>query len=264
MTVEKNMSFGLRIAGTPKAEVTRRVRHTAEMLQLGALLDRKPAQLSGGQRQRVAIGRALVREAGVYLFDEPLSNLDAKLRAELRRELKLLHQRLGSTMIYVTHDQAEAMTLATRIVVMQGGRIQQIGTPAEVYETPANRFVAGFLGSPSMNFVDGSIDAAGCFSAGSVTLQLARPVAPGAVTLAARPEHLRIDEHGPLHASVTLVEPMGNHQVVWLDCAGQALSAIVHDARPLAAGQSVRFAIDAQRVSLFDGSTGNRVQSGMP
>jgi multiple sugar transport system ATP-binding protein len=264
MTVEKNMSFGLRIAGTPKAEVTRRVRHTAEMLQLGALLDRKPAQLSGGQRQRVAIGRALVREAGVYLFDEPLSNLDAKLRAELRRELKLLHQRLGSTMIYVTHDQAEAMTLATRIVVMQGGRIQQIGTPAEVYETPANRFVAGFLGSPSMNFIDGSIDAAGRFSAGAVTLQLARPVAAGAVTLAARPEHLRIDEHGPLQASVTLVEPMGNHQVVWLDCAGQALSAIVHDARPLAAGQSVRFAIDAQRVSLFDGSTGNRLQSGMP
>jgi multiple sugar transport system ATP-binding protein len=264
MTVEKNMSFGLRIAGTPKAEVTRRVRHTAEMLQLGALLDRKPAQLSGGQRQRVAIGRALVREAGVYLFDEPLSNLDAKLRAELRRELKLLHQRLGSTMIYVTHDQAEAMTLATRIVVMQGGRIQQIGTPAEVYETPANRFVAGFLGSPSMNFIDGSIDATGSFSADGVTLQLARPVAAGAVTLAARPEHLRIDEHGALQASVTLVEPMGNHQVVWLDWAGQALSAIVHDARPLAAGQSVRFAIDADRVSLFAQSTGNRVQTGMP
>ena len=240
MTVEKNMSFGLRIAGTPKAEVTRRVRHTAEMLQLDALLDRKPAQLSGGQRQRVAIGRALVREAGVYLFDEPLSNLDAKLRAELRRELKLLHQRLGSTMIYVTHD------------------------PAEVYETPANRFVAGFLGSPSMNFIDGSLDASGRFSAGAVTLQLARPVAAGAVTLAARPEHLRIDDQGPLQASVTLVEPMGNHQVVWLDCAGQALSAIVHDARSLAAGQSVRFAIDAQRVSLFDGATGNRLQSGMP
>ncbi|MEM8512349.1 multiple sugar transport system ATP-binding protein [Massilia sp. MP_M2] len=261
MTVEKNMSFGLRIAGTPKAEVTCRVRRTAEMLQLDTLLDRKPAQLSGGQRQRVAIGRALVREAGVYLFDEPLSNLDAKLRAELRRELKLLHQRLGSTMIYVTHDQAEAMTLATRIVVMQGGRIQQIGTPAEVYDTPANRFVAGFLGSPSMNFIDGSIDATGGFCAGGVTLQLARPAAAGTVTLAARPEHIRIDEHGPLQANVTLVEPMGNHQVVWLDCAGQALSAIVHDARPLAAGQSVRCAIDADRVSLFDGSTGNRLQS---
>ncbi|MEW7849548.1 ABC transporter ATP-binding protein [Massilia aurea] len=259
MTVEKNMSFGLRISGTPKAEVTRRVRRTAEMLQLDALLDRKPAQLSGGQRQRVAIGRALVREAGVYLFDEPLSNLDAKLRAELRRELKLLHQTLGSTMIYVTHDQAEAMTLATRIVVMQGGRIQQIGTPAEVYDTPANRFVAGFLGSPSMNFVDGDIDANGRFSAGTFTVQIRRGGGAGAVTLAARPEHIHIDDHGPLCASVTLVEPMGNHQVVWLDCAGQALSSIVHDARPLVAGQAVRFAIDAGRVSLFDRATGKRL-----
>ena len=258
MTVEKNMSFGLTIAGTPKAEVTRRVRKTAEMLQLDALLDRKPSQLSGGQRQRVAIGRALVREAGVYLFDEPLSNLDAKLRAELRRELKMLHQTLGSTMIYVTHDQAEAMTLATRIVVMQAGRIQQIGTPAEVYDTPANRFVAGFLGSPSMNFIDGEIDAAGRFGAGAVTLALAGGTQAGVVTLAARPEHIHIDDNGPLHASVTLVEPMGNHQVVWLDCGGQALSCIEHDGRPLATGQAVRFAIDTGRVSLFDPENGER------
>ncbi|WP_137172513.1 ABC transporter ATP-binding protein [Massilia sp. HP4] len=259
MTVEKNMSFGLKIAGTPKAEVARRVRKTAEMLQLDALLERKPSQLSGGQRQRVAIGRALVREAGVYLFDEPLSNLDAKLRAELRRELKMLHQTLGSTMVYVTHDQAEAMTLATRIVVMQAGRIQQIGTPAEVYDLPANRFVAGFLGSPSMNFVEGSIDAQGCFSAGAITLSLAGGKAAAAVTLAARPEHIHVDDNGPLHATVTLVEPMGNHQVVWLDCSGQALSCIVHDARPLASGQAVRFAIDAARVSLFDPKNGQRL-----
>lgn len=259
MTVEKNMSFGLKIAGTPRAEVQRRVRKTAEMLQLDALLDRKPSQLSGGQRQRVAIGRALVREAGVYLFDEPLSNLDAKLRAELRRELKMLHQTLGSTMVYVTHDQAEAMTLATRIVVMQGGRIQQIGTPAEVYDTPANRFVAGFLGSPSMNFIEGSVDAQGGFSAGAVTLPLAGGTAAGEVTLAARPEHIHVDDHGPMNATVTLVEPMGNHQVVWLDCAGQALSCIVHDARPLASGQAVRFAIDAARVSLFDPKNGQRL-----
>ena len=259
MSVEQNMSFGLKIAGTPKAEVLRRVRRTAEMLQLDALLERKPAQLSGGQRQRVAIGRALVREAGVYLFDEPLSNLDAKLRAELRRELKLLHQTLGSTMIYVTHDQAEAMTLATRIVVMQGGRIQQIGTPADVYDTPANRFVAGFLGSPSMNFIEGSVDAQGSFAAGAITLPLGRADAAGAVTLAARPEHLHVDDNGPLDARVTLVEPMGNHQVVWLDCAGQQLSCIVHDARPLATGQAVRFGIDAGRVSLFDPASGQRV-----
>lgn len=257
MSVEKNMSFGLKIAGTPKAEIQRRVRRTAEMLQLDALLERKPSQLSGGQRQRVAIGRALVREAGVYLFDEPLSNLDAKLRAELRRELKLLHQTLGSTMVYVTHDQAEAMTLATRIVVMQGGRIQQIGTPAEVYDRPANRFVAGFLGSPSMNFVDGSVDAQGRFSAGALNMALPT-TKQGAVTLAARPEHLHIDDNGPMSGTVTLVEPMGNHQVVWIDCGGQALSLIEHDARPLASGQTVRFAIDAARVSLFDQGSGQR------
>ena len=254
MTVEKNMSFGLRISGAPKAEIQRRVKRAAEMLQLESLLDRKPAQLSGGQRQRVAIGRALVREAGVYLFDEPLSNLDAKLRAELRRELKLLHAALGSTMIYVTHDQAEAMTLATRIVVMQGGRIQQIGTPAEVYERPANRFVAGFLGSPSMNFVDGQLDAGRRFSAGALQLDLPLDCAapPGAVTLAVRPEDIHLHDGGPLQATVTLVEPMGNHQVIWLDCGGHNLSAIVHDARILAPGQAVRFAIDAARISLFD------------
>ena len=258
MSVEKNMSFGLKIAGTPKAEVQRRVRRTAQMLQLDALLERKPSQLSGGQRQRVAIGRALVREAGVYLFDEPLSNLDAKLRAELRRELKMLHHTLGSTMVYVTHDQAEAMTLATRIVVMQAGRIQQIGTPAEVYDRPANRFVAGFLGSPSMNFIDGSIDASGRFSAGVLDLHLPQ-AAPGGVTLAARPEHIHIDDNGPLNGTVTLVEPMGNHQVVWIDCGGHSLSAIEHGARVLAGGQAVRFAIDAGRVSLFDPKQGHRL-----
>jgi multiple sugar transport system ATP-binding protein len=265
MTVEKNMSFGLRISGAPKAEINRRVQKAAEMLQLESLLDRKPAQLSGGQRQRVAIGRALVREAGVYLFDEPLSNLDAKLRAELRRELKMLHRALGSTMIYVTHDQAEAMTLATRIVVMQGGRIQQIGTPGEVYERPANRFVAGFLGSPSMNFVDGrldgELDVQRRFSAGALALTLAPDCVapPGAVTLAVRPEDIHLVPDGPLHASVTLVEPMGNHQVVWLDCGGHQLSSIVHDPRPLCTGQTVRFDIDVARVSLFDPASGQRL-----
>jgi multiple sugar transport system ATP-binding protein len=260
MTVEKNMSFGLRISGTPKPEVQRRVRRAAEMLQLDALLDRKPAQLSGGQRQRVAIGRALVREAGVYLFDEPLSNLDAKLRTELRRELKMLHQTLGSTMIYVTHDQAEAMTLATRIVVMQGGRIQQIGTPCEVYDRPANRFVAGFLGSPSMNFIEGEVDVHGRFGAGALSLALADgSVLPGAAVLGARPEHLHIRPDGPLEGRITLVEPMGNHQVVWLDCGGHALSCMVHEPQPMASGQSVRFAIDAARVSLFDPASGRRL-----
>src|SRR5580698_4157502 len=157
MNVERNLSFALRINGTPKAEIERRVTRASEMLQLGPLLKRKPAQLSGGQRQRVAIGRAIVREADVFLFDEPLSNLDAKLRTELRRELKQLHKRLNATMIYVTHDQVEAMTLATSMAVMRGGVIQQIGTPAEVYARPDNLFVATFLGSPAMNLLNGRL-----------------------------------------------------------------------------------------------------------
>jgi multiple sugar transport system ATP-binding protein len=263
MTVEANMSFGLRISGTPKAEVQRRVRETAALLQLDSLLSRKPAQLSGGQRQRVAIGRALVRQARVLLFDEPLSNLDAKLRAELRRELKLLHQALGSTMIYVTHDQAEAMTLASRIVVMQGGRIQQIGTPAEVYARPANRFVAGFLGSPAMSFVEGGLDASGRFAADGLSL-LPAPGCCGAAqharpaVLGVRPEHVCL-EQGPLEGEVSLVEPMGNHQVVWLRCAGHVLGALDHDGRSFAPGQRVSFGIDAARVSLFDPGSGVRL-----
>jgi multiple sugar transport system ATP-binding protein len=261
MTVEANMSFGLRIAGTPKDEIRRRVARAASMLQLDALLSRKPAQLSGGQRQRVAIGRALVREARVFLFDEPLSNLDAKLRAELRRELKLLHQALGSTMIYVTHDQVEAMTLASRIVVMDRGDIQQVGTPAEVYERPANRFVAGFLGSPPMTFIDGEIDVAGRFHAGAIALAAAAGGAvraAGPVVLGVRPEHVTIGA-GPLRAEVTLVEPMGNHQVVWLRCGANAIGALVHDARVFVPGEQVGFAIDAARVSLFDPQDGRRL-----
>ncbi len=262
MTVEANMSFGLRVAGTPKAEIRRRVARAAEMLQLDALLSRKPAQLSGGQRQRVAIGRALVREARVFLFDEPLSNLDAKLRAELRRELKLLHQTLGATMIYVTHDQVEAMTLASRIVVMQAGRIQQVGTPAEVYERPANRFVAGFLGAPAMAFIDGAFDGAGGFRAGALALDLGAPAATGkagAAVLGVRPEHVTIEPGAALQAEVTLIEPMGNHQVVWLRCGGHQLSSLVHDTRVFQPGQRVGLALDAARVSLFDPGDGRRL-----
>jgi multiple sugar transport system ATP-binding protein len=261
MTVEGNMSFGLRVNGTPKAEIARRVTRAADMLQLGPLLKRKPAQLSGGQQQRVAIGRALVREAGVFLFDEPLSNLDAKLRAELRRELKLLHQKLGSTMVYVTHDQVEAMTLATRIVVMRGGQVQQVGAPAEVYETPANLFVAGFLGAPAMNFIPGALDGAGRFAAGALALELPAGAIHGArpAVLGVRPEHITLAAGAPLAATVTLVEPMGNHQIVWLDAGGHLLSALVHDDRVFAAGQTVAFAVDASRVSLFDPASEQRL-----
>jgi multiple sugar transport system ATP-binding protein len=261
MTVEDNMSFGLRIAGTPKAEIRRRVDRAAAMLQLDSLLRRKPAQLSGGQRQRVAIGRALVREAKVFLFDEPLSNLDAKLRAELRRELKLLHQTLGSTMIYVTHDQVEAMTLASRIVVMEKGAIQQIGTPLDVYDRPANRFVAGFLGAPAMAFVDGELGADGRFRADGIELAPAHEACPAAqaAVLGVRPEHVDIRADGSLQGEVTLVEPMGNHHVVWLRCGKSLLASLVHDARRCAPGDKVAFAIDAARVSLFDPQTGNRL-----
>jgi multiple sugar transport system ATP-binding protein len=259
MTVEHNMSFGLRIAGTPKAEIRRRVDRAAAMLQLDALLNRKPSQLSGGQRQRVAIGRALVREAQVFLFDEPLSNLDAKLRAELRRELKLLHRTLGSTMIYVTHDQVEAMTLASRIVVMEKGEIRQIGTPLDVYERPANRFVAGFLGAPAMAFVDGMLDDAGRFTGDGITLACVHAGTAQAAVLGVRPEHVTIRADGPMTGEVTLVEPMGNHHVVWLRCGAATLASLVHDACRHAPGDRVGFAIDAARVSLFDAQTGNRL-----
>jgi multiple sugar transport system ATP-binding protein len=259
MTVEKNMSFGLRIAGTPKAEIARRVARAAEMLHLDALLARKPAQLSGGQRQRVAIGRALVREAGVFLFDEPLSNLDAKLRAELRRELKLLHQNLRSTMIYVTHDQVEAMTLATRIVVMKAGKVQQIGAPAEVYERPANLFVAGFLGTPAMNFIDGALDAGGRFVSPALTLQLDARGHAADVVLGIRPEHILIGESGPFEGTVALTEPMGNHQIVWIAVGERRLSAIVNDTRVFSLGQPLRFGVDAARASLFDKTSEQRL-----
>jgi multiple sugar transport system ATP-binding protein len=248
MNVERNMSFGLRVAGCPKPEIARRVERASKMLQLDALLARKPAQLSGGQRQRVAIGRALVREAEVFLFDEPLSNLDAKLRTELRRELKALHQELGATMIYVTHDQVEAMTLATRVAVMRGGRIQQIGAPGEVYARPANMFVAGFLGSPSMNFIDGQ----------------AVP-APGAPAIEAvlgiRPEHvaLRPGSDAFPGARITLVEPMGAHEVVWLDMQGQRLAAIAPATGEFQPGAVVGVQMDLDRASLFDRKSEDRL-----
>jgi multiple sugar transport system ATP-binding protein len=261
MTVERNMSFGPRVAGVPKAEIEKRVARAAEMLHLTPLLDRKPAQLSGGQRQRVAIGRALVREAGVFLFDEPLSNLDAKLRAELRRELKLLHQTLGNTMIYVTHDQVEAMTLASRIVVMKSGVIQQIGTPSEVYDRPGNLFVAGFLGAPAMNFVPARVGADGRSLEGALNLQLAegRVKAGQNVVLGVRPEHMRLQSDGRWRATVELVEPMGNHQVVWMKLGEQGFSVVVHDGRRISAGEALALDIDESALNVFDAASEQRL-----
>ncbi len=264
MTVEQNMSFGLRINGVPRPEIQSRIARVAEMLQLQALLQRKPAQLSGGQRQRVAIGRALVREARVFLFDEPLSNLDAKLRTELRRELKLLHQNLGSTMLYVTHDQVEAMTLASRIVVMRAGKIQQLGTPAEVYERPANLFVAGFLGAPAMNFMSGKLGVDRHFRNEEMSLDLQSYTLQTEeqereVTLGIRPEHMHLHENGAHSGTISLLEPMGNHQLLWLNVGKRQLCLLDHENRQFGLQQAVRFNIQTDRVSLFDLRTGLRL-----
>ena len=241
------------------------------MLHLEDYLGRKPSQLSGGQRQRVAIGRALVRDAGVYLFDEPLSNLDAKLRAELRRELKRLHQEIGSTMIYVTHDQIEALTLANRIAVMRGGKIQQVDAPEVIYERPENLFVAGFLGSPSMNFVRGELNCiGGCttFNASGLTLDLSsyacRETASGSrsVVLGFRPEHVAIagaDERIDFTGRVSVTEPMGDHQIVWIDFNDQSIALTIDKMRDIRLDVPINLMIDTRRISLFDAATEKRL-----
>jgi multiple sugar transport system ATP-binding protein len=271
MTVERNLSFGLRISGMRASEIEARVDKAAHMLQLTELLQRKPAQLSGGQRQRVAIGRALVRDAKVFLLDEPLSNLDAKLRAELRRELKQLHQSLGATMVHVTHDQVEAMTLATRIAVMRAGRILQFDTPDRVYASPANLFVAGFLGSPSMNFVTGRLARDGQrlrFEATALQVDVSGyafilPPADGQpAVLGIRPEHLHsIGGEAPRHAQarVSLIEPMGSNKIAWLDAQGTTLAMQVEPMATLELGAALNLALDAAQVSLFDPASERRL-----
>src|SRR5690606_27573388 len=237
MTVEGNLSFGLKNAGVPKEEIAKRVARAAEILQIEPLLKRKPSALSGGQRQRVAIGRALVRDVDVFLFDEPLSNLDAKLRSELRVEIKRLHQKLGNTMIYVTHDQIEAMTLADRIAVMRGGIIQQLDTPQAIYSRPKNRFVAGFIGSPSMNFIEGRLEqreGAWVFEAADLSVPLSTypfqetNLSPRAATLGVRPEHVGLNtgEGWPFEVerSVGVVEPMRSHTLAWNRVPGHDVS----------------------------------------
>ncbi|TWI69420.1 carbohydrate ABC transporter ATP-binding protein, CUT1 family (TC 3.A.1.1.-) [Pseudoduganella lurida] len=262
MNVERNMSFGLRISGTPKDEIARRVERAAGLLQLGPLLKRKPGELSGGQRQRVAIGRAIVREADVFLFDEPLSNLDAKLRTELRRELKGLHQRLGATMIYVTHDQVEAMTLADRMAVMKGGAIQQFDTPDAIYRAPENLFVATFLGSPGMNLFHGHLDTSSgiWFRSEHLALDVSHyafrqsPAHRQAVVLGVRPEDVDVRDDGACRAPVALVEAMGAHRIVWHSFHGTQVAAIVQDDR---AGGA--FSLRPEQVSLFDETSTQRL-----
>ncbi len=266
MTVEKNLSFGLRVAGLPKNEIDTRIKRAAEILQIEPLLQRKPAALSGGQRQRVAIGRALVRDVDVFLFDEPLSNLDAKLRSELRVEIKRLHQKLGNTMIYVTHDQIEALTLADRIAVMKGGVVQQLADPLTIYNRPKNRFVAGFLGSPSMNFFSGEITATHgkpVFYIGEAAVPLdgyAGELTPGQkATLGVRPEHIRFEAEDGFEATVELDEPMGADSLVWLRLNGHPLSARVEAGKRYRAGEKVRIGFKPDMLSLFDAQTEERL-----
>ncbi|MET0210087.1 MAG: sn-glycerol-3-phosphate ABC transporter ATP-binding protein UgpC [Burkholderiaceae bacterium] len=261
MSVFDNMAFGLRNIGLPDAQVRQRVDTAARMLELDALLQRRPAQLSGGQRQRVAIGRAVVKEPQAFLFDEPLSNLDAKLRNRTRIELARLHKRLGATMVFVTHDQVEAMTLADRVVVMNGGRIDQVGPPMEIYQRPRTRFVAGFVGSPAMNVinaerlpdVDGRVSV--LLPGGAAVLT---QVAGGAVTgtglsIGVRPEGIKLSADGPLAGCVELIERLGERSLAHIGLAdGTVIVAEVSRETPPAMGEGVRLSLDLAQTHVFD------------
>jgi multiple sugar transport system ATP-binding protein len=266
MTVRDNMAFGLKIAGLPREEINRRVNNAAELLQITQLLRRRPAEISGGQRQRVAMGRAIVRDVGLFLFDEPLSNLDAQLRSELRVEIKRLHQRLGATMIYVTHDQIEALTLADRIAVMKDGVIQQLGTPDEVFFKPQSRYVASFMGSPKMNFFEAEIvDEGRTARIGDCSVPIAgyeahKPLGPMRVELGIRPEHILLSSSGgQMDASVELVEPMGSESVVWTTVAGRPLSIMVQGQERPRIGDRLSLTLPAAQINLFDIDSGRRV-----
>ncbi|MQY45798.1 sn-glycerol-3-phosphate ABC transporter ATP-binding protein UgpC [Rhizobiales bacterium RZME27] len=262
MTVATNMGFSLEHRGASKAEITERVNWAAGILGLGNLLDRYPRQLSGGQRQRVAMGRAIVRNPQVFLFDEPLSNLDAKLRVVMRGEIKALHQKLKTTTIYVTHDQVEAMTMADRIVVLNGGRVEQIGAPLDLYDRPANQFVAGFIGSPSMNFIEGKITEAG-FQTSGVVLPLPKSIntAMGqAAVYGIRPEHFRLSDH-PGHAGVpaeiVLIEPMGPETQVTMKLGGNQVTGVFRERITSAPGEVMHVSPEVGSIHLFseDGDT---------
>ena len=257
MTVRGNMSFGLRSTGTSRAETERRLARAAAILQLDQLLDRKPAQLSGGQRQRVAIGRAIVREPDVFLFDEPLSNLDAELRVQMRVEIARLHRQLGNTMIYVTHDQTEAMTLADKIVVLRAGRVEQAGAPLELYGDPATAFVAGFIGSPRMNFLRGTLEPDGAIAFAGTRAAVSwrsAPPAPGtAVQVGIRPEHLLSGGPVRLAAVVDVAEQLGGVSYLYGTTAG-AERLVIEQRGPATAqsGAPITLSLDARDLRVFD------------
>ncbi len=260
MTVKDNMAFSLKLRKAPKEEIDSRVGKAADILGLKPLLERYPRQLSGGQRQRVAMGRAIVRDPQVFLFDEPLSNLDAKLRVAMRAEIKALHQRLKTTTVYVTHDQIEAMTMADKIVVMHDGIVEQIGAPLELYDRPANLFVAGFIGSPAMNLMKGKVQGGKFVSDNGVTLPLnGHAAAEGKpVTYGMRPEHLKISSDGA-PAEVVVIEPMGSETQVVAKMGGQDIVCVLRERVDLKPGQQINLAPDAKLAHLFDGETGKRI-----
>jgi sn-glycerol 3-phosphate transport system ATP-binding protein len=267
MSVYDNMAYGLRNRGTPKAEIERRVGDAARILGLAELLERKPRQLSGGQRQRVAMGRAIVREPAAFLFDEPLSNLDAKLRVQMRIEIRQLQQRLGTTGIYVTHDQVEAMTLGDRLMVMNAGQVEQIGTPLEVYERPASVFVAGFIGSPAMNLLEARVAGDGravVLDGARLPLPQPRPgEADRPVILGLRPEHLSPgeDERDGVALEVVLVEMLGADTVVHGQVPGGAasLTTRLHGSSRVAPGDRLHLAVEPRHLHLFDPPSGRRL-----
>ena len=256
MTVRKNLAYGLRNRKTPKAEIAKKVAEAAEMLQIGEFLDRKPGQLSGGQRQRVAMGRAIVRDPALFLFDEPLSNLDAKLRTQMRLEIKKLQRRLGVASIYVTHDQVEAMTLADRIVVLNGGLVEQIGAPAEVYARPASTFVAGFIGAPAMNLLPCAVDGDALRVGDAAIPALGAPVR-GPAVMGLRPEHVRLADAG-LPFTLDAVEELGAHRLLHGHVAGREITASMDAAHAPPAGE-LFIAPDAQHLHFFDADSGKRL-----
>ena len=262
MTVADNMGFSLKLKRASKAEIKARVGRAAEILGLTKLLDRYPRQLSGGQRQRVAMGRAIVRDPQVFLFDEPLSNLDAKLRVAMRTEIKALHQRLKTTTIYVTHDQIEAMTMADKIVVMHDGIVEQVGAPLELYDRPANLFVAGFIGSPAMNFLKGHLQGGRFVAGNGITLPVVN--APAAsdgqpIIYGIRPEHFMLDDSNGLPAEVGVVEPTGSETQVFAKLGGTDVVGVFRERVNAQPGQQRRVTTDARLVQLFDEQSGKRL-----
>ena len=258
MSVRQNMGYGLKIAGLSKAQVNAKVEEAAALLQLSELLDRKPRQLSGGQRQRVAMGRAIVREPAVFLFDEPLSNLDAKLRVQMRLEIKELQSKLGITALYVTHDQVEAMTMADRMIVMNGGVAEQIGTPLEVYENPRTLFAAQFIGSPAMNIFDGTVTGGQLMIGDQSFMPLDAPDGP--VKIGVRPEHFRREEAGQFQLQVQLTEPLGANTLVHgrSDVLGGDVTVSMPGVHVLQPGHTLSVSMDSAAVHIFDADTGVR------